>query len=424
MSEEANPDSLELEPAEGEYLLVQDGDCLAVIGDPSAVEWFLRKEGLWERSSTLGLSWFRELLKFGADSAQELSHLASHSGRWVKLTEESAAVVKKHSLMTSKTPGVRWLMAGQPGEIRKWLSTETSDFVSATTNPESWKGLSTLLSNAAGAMAQLERKQEVRQITDLLVSIDGKLDDVRRAQRDAVLAKLDGVTFAIDEAMKIRETTGHVSIPSWSKVQHLTAAIAEIESNALRELDALARSASTAAKPKEFAKASAEASSAVDLWLSVLARCFQLHEEAAILELDHVQEVAPADLDGHRMALHQSRDGLRDRIARITLGLIQQLDKAAVEVDVDLLLHTRSVRAAIASSNQVGESVVSFHEPLGIESERVELEATRLRSAIVNPRHLKVAAKEAGKMTAVGVGGAVAAGGALLVGRTAKDRIS
>lgn len=423
MDEEPQPTDSGLVPADGgEHVVISDGDGLAVFGDPQVVEQYLRREGLWDDSKKLDLGWLRHVVTFGADTVQTAADVAANSGRWVKLTKESAAAVDEHGFMDTKTPGVRWLMAGKPGDISKWLSTETGPITSAAANPETLAGLNSLLSNAAGAMAQMERKQELKEITELLSAIDGKLDDVRRAQRDGVLAKLDGVSFAIREAMSIRETTGHVSGPSWSKVQHLTAEIAEIESSALRALDALASKAESAQKVGDLAKRSAEMVSEVDVWLSVLARCFQLHEEAAVLELDHVSEVAPADLDGHRLALRESRDGLRERITNTTIGLVGRLDKAANDADLQVLLHSRSVRAIVQSSNQVGDSVTAFHGPLGIEAERETVSSTRWRTALGKPTQLKAAAKEAGTKAAYGAGAAVLTVGGVLLARAANDK--
>lgn len=420
MDEETQPEDSGQVPAEGgEHLVISDGDGLTVIGDAQAVERYLRGEGLWDASTKLDVRWLRRLLDFGADAAQSVVDISVNSGRWVKLTKESAQAVKDHGLMETKTPGVRWLMAGKPGDISKWLAAEAGPAVVAT-NPDVLSGVGSLLSNAAGVMAQIERKQEIGEITDFLAAIDGKLDDVRRAQRDAVLAKLDGVTFAIKEAMSIRETTGHVSKPSWSKVQNLTAVIAEIESNALRALDALASKAESAQKVGDIARVSTEAVPEIEVWLSVLARCFQLHEEAAVLELDYVREVAPKDLDGHRLALGQSRDGLRERITRTTVGLVARLDKAAGEADLHVLLHSRNVRAVVESSNYVGGFVIAFHRPLGIESERTVVSSTGWRDALAKPEQLKVATKEAGKKVAYTVGSVAAVAGSVLLAASAK----
>ena len=403
MSEEPLPTSAaELLPVEdGEHLVISDGEGLAVMGESKAVERYLRKAGLWEASTSLDLRWLQPLLSFGADAAQVASEIAANSGRWVKLTKESAQDVSDHGLMDTKTPGVRWLMAGKPGDISKWLATETGAGATAT-NPVVLSGVESLFTSAAGVMAQLERKHEIAEIAELLTAIDEKLDDVRRAQRDGVLAKLDGVTFAIKEAMSIRERTGHVSETAWSKVQNLSSAIAEIESNALRALDALASKAKTKNKVGDLAQVSAEVVGEVEIWLSVLARCFQLHEEIAVLELDRVLEASPADLDGHRLALSESRDGLRGRITSTTVGLVARLDAAAGEADLQVLLHSRKSRVVVESSNHVGDSVLAFHRPLGIESERVSVSSTRWRDALASPEQLRIAAKEVGKKAAYG----------------------
>ena len=52
-----------------------------------------------------------------------------------------------------------------------------------------------------------------------------------------------------------------------------------------------------------LAKAAKEAESKVQSWLVVLARCFQLQDAIAVLELDRVLDAAPEDLDGHRLGL-------------------------------------------------------------------------------------------------------------------------
>lgn len=83
-----------------EIQLISDGDGLAVLGDPAAVEGFLVSEGL--QSKDLGLPRLGAVLSTGAAAAQAGSEIAANSGRWVKLTKESAQLVQKHGLR--KTP--------------------------------------------------------------------------------------------------------------------------------------------------------------------------------------------------------------------------------------------------------------------------------------------------------------------------------
>lgn len=89
-----------------EIQLISDGAGVAVIGDSAAVERFLASEGLLP-STDLGLPKARRVLGVGSAAAQAGSEIAANSGRWVKLTEESAQMVKKYGLMESKTPGGR-----------------------------------------------------------------------------------------------------------------------------------------------------------------------------------------------------------------------------------------------------------------------------------------------------------------------------
>ena len=143
-------------------------------------------------------------------------------------------------------------MLTQNGKIKGFL-----EFVSARialTNPA-------LLAGAAGIMAQLAMQQTMDEITDYLATIDEKVDDVLRAQKDAVLADMIGVDFVIEEAMTIREQVGRVSEVTWSKVQATPATIARTQAYALRQLDALAEKMERKTKIGDLAKTAKEAES-------------------------------------------------------------------------------------------------------------------------------------------------------------------
>ena len=120
---------------DNEIQLISDGDGLAVIGEPNAVETFLRAEGLCDVSKAFDLRRLRSLLGLGADIAQAASEIAANSSRWIKLTPESARLVKEHGLMESKEPGVTHLMIGVPGKVKNWLQTEQGSVGSLLTNP-------------------------------------------------------------------------------------------------------------------------------------------------------------------------------------------------------------------------------------------------------------------------------------------------
>ena len=216
-----------------EIQLVSDGDGLAVIGNPTDVERFLLDEGL-DRipSKDLDLPRLGSLLGTGGAAAKVGSELAEYSGRWVKLTKESAEAVKKYGLMPTKTPGVSHAMTGKPGEIKQWLQIAQAPGVLLSW-PMALAALSTM-------MQQRAMQQQMDEIVEYLQEINEKVDDILRGQKNAVLADMIGAELIIEEALIVRDQVGRVSEVTWSKVQAASMTIASTQAYALGELDAIA----------------------------------------------------------------------------------------------------------------------------------------------------------------------------------------
>lgn len=102
--------------------LVSDGEGLAVIGGSSDVERFFLSAGLDRaRSRQLDLHRLWSASGAGGAAAQTAADVAANSGRWIKLTAESAEAIKKFDLMPTKTPGISHAMIGDPGRVKQWL---------------------------------------------------------------------------------------------------------------------------------------------------------------------------------------------------------------------------------------------------------------------------------------------------------------
>ena len=357
---------------DNEIQLISDGDGLAVIGDPAAVERFLVFEGL--PSKDLGLPRLGAVLSTGAAVAQAGSEIAANSGRWVKLTKESAQLASKYGLRKSSTTGLSTgVLKGNSGQVK--------GFVQFVRGPGSLLANPALLAGAAGIMAQAAMQQAMDEIIDYLATIDEKLDDVLRAQEDAVCADMIGVGLDIDEAMTIREHAGRVNEVTWSKVQATPATIARTQAYAVQQLDALAEKMERKTKIGDLAKTAKESESKVQRWLVILARCFQLQDAIAVLELDRVLDAAPDDLDGHRLGLKASRQKRLDTISRSTERLMARIDAAAGTANTKVLLHPAMSAAVVQSGEHVASAVADFHGRLGIESGRQSLEAKRWADA-------------------------------------------
>ncbi|MGW3170973.1 hypothetical protein [Streptomyces sp. NPDC001153] len=366
---------------DNEIQLISDGDGLAVIGNATDVERFLVFEGL--SSKDLGLQRLKPVFGAGAVVAQAGSEIAADSGRWVKLSKESARLVHKYGLRESSETGLRsGVLKGKNGQI--------GGFVEFVKGPRSLLANPALLAGAAGIMAQLAMQQTMGEITNYLATIDEKVDDVLRAQKDAALARMIGVGFVIEETMIIRERKrGRVDQVMWSKVQGAPTTIAETQAYALRQLDALAEKMERETEIGEIgdlATTAKQAESTVREWLAVLARCFQLQDALAVLELDRVLDASPEELDGHRLGLKAARQHRLEHISRSTERLVARMNAAAGMANAKVLLNPAKSPAVVRSSNHVATGVHDFHGRLGIASGRQSSEARRWVDAATEAR--------------------------------------
>ncbi|GHD06239.1 hypothetical protein [Zhihengliuella salsuginis] len=358
---------------DNEIELISDGDGVAVIGETSSVERFLASEGLPSRE--LGLQRLGSTFSAASAATQAGSGIAANSGRWVKLTQESAQALKKYDAMKGSASEFSRAVVTDKGKIKGILEfSKTAKLGSSAgpflTNPA-------LLTGAAGIMAQVAMQQTMDEITDYLAVIDEKVDDLLRAQKDAVLADMIGVDLTIDEAMTVREHTGRVSEVTWSKVQATSGTIARTQAYSLRQLDALAGKLESKKKMGDLAEATREAEEKVQEWLAVLARCFQLQEAIAVLELDRVLDSTPEELDQHRLGVKVARQNRIELISQSTERLMGRMDVAAGTANAKVLFSPTASQSVVRSSNHVSTAVVEFHGVLGVDHNREALEAKR-----------------------------------------------
>jgi hypothetical protein len=394
----------------GQVELVSDGDGVVVAGDRGAVERFLNRAGLRSEAAEISLRKLSSIARAGGGVAQTTSEVVEQSALYLKLTPESAKRLRDAGgLMKTKTKGVSHAMLGEPGKKSlKWLQVEDGP-ASLLSNPA-------VLSGVGGLMTQFAQQAEAHELKALLVRMDEKLDDLRRGQRDGLLAKLDGAAAAIEEAMTIHRHGGDPNT-LWNKVSGESSAILEVQNNALRALEALAEKIEGKTKSRELKVATKNIEFEVALQLSVLARCFELQDEFGVLELDHVLATNPERLEGHRLGVAESRAKRRAAVLARTRTLMDRMDTAGNTVNANVLLHLPAARSVVESLNATGAIVDDFHAPLGIETSREELLQPRWRDAARDPQQLKKAGGEVAKGAAF-VGGAAAT---VVVGLAAKN---
>jgi hypothetical protein len=347
-----------------EIALVKDGDSLAVIGNgPTVAERFLAAEGLTSRD--LGLRRLGPSLGTPGAALQAGSGISANWGRWVRLTEDSAHAARKLPLVKDPKSGNFYAIAKAPdGHFAKNLQivARPGSLVANLTSPA-------MLANIGALMSQQAMQQAMDEIKDYLAKIDEKVDDVLRAQKDAVLADIIGVDLVIEEAMTIREHVDRVDGVTWSKVQATALAIARTQGYALLQLDGLAKKVKDKAKLSDLAKTTKEAEATFLEWLAVLAHCFRLLDGLAVLELDRVLGSSPDDLNQHRLGLKAARQNRLDLISQCTGQLMARMQAAGAIglANTNILRHPQTPRAVVESSNHVTAAVADFHDRLGIE---------------------------------------------------------
>ena len=362
------------EPKPGKELqLMTEGDGLAIIGEATEVERFLVSQGL-DRAPSKDLSHrLGSLMRNASALTQTGSEVAAHAGRWVKLTEESAAKVAALGLTPTTTPGISHAMIGERGAIESWIQIVTGP-TSLVTNPA-------VLAGAAGVMAQIAMQQAMEEITEYLVAIDEKVNDLLRAHKDAVFADMIGASQMIDEAMTIREQAGRVSEVTWSKLHNVAFMLARTQAYALRQLDGLAEKLERKSEMGELASVAKDVEATVQEWLYVLAQCVRLQDGVAVLELDRVLDASPDQLNEHRVGLRLARENRLQLIARSTVQLIDRMNAAAERANAGVLIHPIASPSVVHSGSVVRDGVVEFQARLGLGREIQSLEARRWTSA-------------------------------------------
>lgn len=283
-----------------EIELISDGTGLAVVGNAADVERFFLSSGLDKVPSRFfDLRRIRSAAKVGGD-VTEAGLVATESvGRWVKLTEESAKVLKQSSMMKGPREGTARAIA-MGDKVTKHILQIVTKPGKALANPA-------FIAGVGAVMSQYAMQQQMDEIVEYLELINEKVDDILRGQKDAVWADMVGVDLIVEEALTVREEVGRVSDITWSKVQATSQTLARTQVYALRELDAIAGRLQKKADVGEIAKATREAEPKVRDWLAVLARTFQLQDGVSVLELDRVLDASPAELESHHTGLLNAR---------------------------------------------------------------------------------------------------------------------
>lgn len=341
------------------FEVISDDQGIMLVGNEAAIERFLKTEKIPSREVDMARFW----QVTGNTSAVVSGTLNTipQVGRWIKVTEHSASLMKGATFMKGSVDGVsRAVVTGAKGKTSHILEFVTSGKgVASLANPA-------MLAGAAGIMTQIALQQAMDEITDYLKVIDAKVDDVLKAQKDSVAADMLGAGFVIEEAFALLKQVGRVSEVTWSKVQGTVLTLARTQAYALLQLDGIGEKIRTEGSIAALLKTSQVAVQEVDNWLAIIARCSQLQDGVAVLELDRLFIDAKSDLEDHRVALTSARQK-RLKLISDSVGKLQiVLDGAAKLANKKTLFNPFESPKLVSALNQISGSLGSFQDALDL----------------------------------------------------------
>lgn len=331
-----------------EISVIKDDQGILFLGDSSEIKTWLDECGLASREFS------SKVLKTGASALRAATQVSSESGRWVKLTKESVGLLEKYGKAGGIQPGV---VQDASGKIVKWLKFETPDKLFSPA----------MATGIAGMMTQMALEQAIQEITDYLVRIDGKINDLLQDQKDRTLADLMGAVFEVDEAAAIRNETGMLTDAAWSKLAPCARVTGTALAYALTKLKGISDKLLSADSPEDVESVLKVACEDVPAWLGVIARAIQTRDRLSVIELERAYFEKPEVLEGHRQGINKAR---RDRLGKVRARvemLRETLSCVAERMRGEKLLHPFAVDSSLGMLCELMDATTEFSEKLGME---------------------------------------------------------
>lgn len=340
--------------------IIQDEQGITFLGDAGTIDLWLKDEGFDSKSFKAKAV---QTVSMASKGAQKASDAMVESGRWVKLTKESAELVTKYGKNCKKGALQAGVVRQPNGRIIKHLKfTQPGQL-----NPAMLTGIS-------GVMAQMALEQAVSEITDYLKEIDAKLDDLLRDQKDQTVSKLAGISHMIDETMLIYQQVGSISETTWSKVSGCPQDIATIQAYAIAKIKGLTEKVEREQDPKQVRSLTQQIRQEIHQWLGMLASAVRMQDQVSCIELARVCQEEPEQLEAHKKGIVLARNKRLAEIEQSLNALGRQLETKAEIVGGKVLLNPYSSPHAIANIESITSDLNAFASTLQLEHIHLHVE--------------------------------------------------
>lgn len=339
-----------------------DDDGLMLLGDSEDIRKALAELQIKEEQ-TVDIS-NAEILKNAQRAAKMLRKTQEHSGRWVKLTKESAEKTRKHGLLRNNSTGNFMGVIGKGGKggIKGNVQFEK---ITGGLSPAK-------LANVEMLMLTMALEQTMKEMTEYLKQIDAKVDQVLRQQKNAELAKFLSVAGLVSEAENELRHIGALSDATWDQLGSSAQTVNEVQQYALLQLKDLADKIAASANDTRATKdALTKAQSDIGDWLAVAADCLRLRDRIDMLKVQRFidTDIDPDLLSKHRFVIADNRRARYHSITDATAKLQQSIKQAVQGKDdtMRVILLPMDAPVVIRKGNEIAGALARFDKALGME---------------------------------------------------------
>lgn len=294
-----------------ELAVVEHGDVWLISGELAAIESVM--DQVIGSTEVFGGALSANAARRVSEACGVATQVQEQSGRWVRMTEESAARLKELQATNLPKNGLMsGVIRGEKGRIDKHLKFSMPK--GGMTNP-------LVLANVATLAASFAAQAAAEEMKETLKGIENKIDALAADRRSELIGATRGVTSVIFESFTLYQRVGELGSSSWDKIQSLQP---DVLSTWHRGIDRIRQEATRAANARVTDRdeiVQDMANELMPLWLPVLAQCMVTLSRFRVLEQARVESVDPDQAEEHRKLVVERNH-----------QMLQELQKALEEV--------------------------------------------------------------------------------------------
>lgn len=297
-------------------------------------------------------------------AAKLVGQAQQRSGRWVRVTKESAEKIRQHGLLRNNSTGNFMGVIGKGGKAGIKGNVQFEKIVGGFTPAK--------VANIEMIMLTMALEQAMKEMTDYLKRIDAKVDQILRQQKNSEMAKFLSIADLVSEAENELHHIGSLSDATWDQLGNSAQTVQEVLRYALLQLADIAEKISASVNDTRTTKDTlAKARPSIGEWLAVAADCLRMRDRIDMLKVQRYidTDINPELLQKHRSSIAENRR-TRYRMLTSATANLQQAIKDAVQGKDDtmrVILMPMDAPVVVREGNEIAGALAQFDKALGAE---------------------------------------------------------